>query len=274
MLGGIRRLDRKERAGAHMQGHLVERDPALREAGDEGVGEMQSRRRRGDRAFRLCEQGLIVDAVALIRRAARGDIGRQRHVATLLDRLVEHRTMEGESERHLAALALVLDRGVKLAEEADLAFLPEAHHVARRQPFRGPHEGAPARAVEAPVQRRLDRRLGSAPDAPAAQARRDHLGIVDHERIAGAQQLRKIAHPAVVEFRHQAGPHHQKPRRVAGRSRTQRDPFGRQLEVEEVGAHALSYKGARLRSWPPRHQPPKIRNATQWNRNAPYRRGG
>ena len=35
MLGGVRRLDRKERAGPHMQGHLVDHDPALREAGDE-----------------------------------------------------------------------------------------------------------------------------------------------------------------------------------------------------------------------------------------------
>ena len=81
------------------------------------------------------------------------------------------------------------------------------HHVARRQPLRGPHEGASARrrgwCSVASIAG-----SGSASDAPAAQARRDHLGIVDHERIAGRSSSGRSRTPRSVEFRHQAGPHH------------------------------------------------------------------
>ena len=50
------------------------------------------------------EQGLVVGLVLLVGRAARGDIGRQRHVAALGNRLVEHRTMEGKREGYLPSL--------------------------------------------------------------------------------------------------------------------------------------------------------------------------
>ena len=59
---------------------------------------MQARRRRRDRAFVAREHGLVVAAVALVDRAAAGDIGRQRHVAALGQRLVEHRAVERERE--------------------------------------------------------------------------------------------------------------------------------------------------------------------------------
>ena len=69
------------------------------------------------------EHGLVVGAVALVDGAAAGDIGRQRHVAALGQRLVEHRAVKREGKRHLAALAsLAFDRGVELVEEADPAF--------------------------------------------------------------------------------------------------------------------------------------------------------
>ena len=79
--------------------------------------------------------------------------------------------VEGEGERHLAALALVLDRRVELAEEADPALLAEAHDVADREPLGRLDEGAPARAVEPLVQRRLDLRLGRRGRCAARAAR-------------------------------------------------------------------------------------------------------
>src|SRR5439155_12678452 len=81
------------------------------------------------------------------------------------------------------------------------------------------------------------------------QSRRDHLGIVDDECIARTEETGEIAHRPILEIRCQAGPHHQEPRRVAWDGRPQSDPFGRQLEVEEISPHAPSYKGARSRSW-------------------------
>ena len=56
--------------------------------------------------------------------------------------------MEREGERHLAALAFVLHGRIELAEEADFAFVAEAHDVAGGEPLRRLDEGVPARAVE------------------------------------------------------------------------------------------------------------------------------
>ena len=91
---------------------------------------MQSRRRCRDRSLHLREHGLIVASITLVGGAS--DVGRQRHGAVFVHCLVEHRSVKGEGERDLAVLALGLDGGVELAEETDLALVPEAHHVARR----------------------------------------------------------------------------------------------------------------------------------------------
>ena len=165
--------------------------PRCASASVSAVGEMQPRGRRRDRSFVVREHGLIVGVVLRVGRTPRGDVGRQRHVAALLDRLVEHRAVEREGERDLAAVALLLDGGVELAEEADLALLAEPHDVAGREPLCRLHEGAPARAVETAMQCRFDGGLGAAADAPAFQPRRDHLGVVDDDA-----RRRRAAAPA------------------------------------------------------------------------------
>ena len=229
-----------------MQRHGVDGDAALPEPADELRREMQSGGRRGDRAVVVREHGLIVGAIARVGRAPRRDVGRQRHVAPLLDRLVEHGTMEREGERHLAALALVFDGGIELAEEAHLALFAEAHDVAGGEPLGRPHEGAPARAVEAPVQRRLDGGLGgAAADAAALQPRRNHLGVVDDERVTGLQQVRQIAHAAIVELRPLAPPGRTTSRRAASRGTTGRNAIrsggrsksNRSVRINTVIAH-------------------------------------
>ena len=78
--------------------------------------------------------------------------------------------MEGEGERHLAALAFGLDGGVELVEEAHPAFAAEAHDVADGEALAGFHQGVPARAVEPLDQRRGDGRLAvAAADAAASE---------------------------------------------------------------------------------------------------------
>ena len=160
------------------------------------------------------------------------------HVAPLGDRLVQHRPVEGERQRHLAALALVLHRGVELAEEADLAFLAEADDVAGCEFLGRPHEGAPARAVETLVS--VASIFGSvvAADTPAGEPRRDHAGVVDHQRIAGIEQVRQVADAAILQPR---PPGRTTRSRAASRgySGPQRDALGRQFEIEQIGAHGL-----------------------------------
>src|SRR3972149_6780091 len=63
-----------------------------------------SRRPHASRAVLAREYGLIVGAVALVRAAARGDVGRQRHFSALGDRLVEDRPVKREGERGRAVL--------------------------------------------------------------------------------------------------------------------------------------------------------------------------
>src|SRR5262245_21061241 len=225
---------------------------------------MQSRGRCRDRSLRLCEHGLVVGSVALVGGAS--NVGRQRHDAALIDRLVEDWPVKGEGERDLAAFGFGLDGGVELAEETDLALVPEAHHVAWRYWLGGRHESTPARAVEALVQRRLDRRLhGTAADAPTVQPCCNHLGVIDHERIAAAQQVGKIAHAAVFQFRRTIRTHDQQPRRVPRRNRTQRNAIGRELEIEQRGTHAPSYKRMQVRSSP-------AAKPREWNQSAAYGR--
>ena len=93
---GVVGLHRQERAGADMQRHFVQADPARREPRQQRFGEMQSRGRRRHRALMLRKNRLVVGAVLLVGLPAGGNIRRQRHLATLGNGLVEHRTMEGK----------------------------------------------------------------------------------------------------------------------------------------------------------------------------------
>ena len=98
MGGGVGRLDRKEGAGPDMQRHRVERDLPLPQARDQRVGEMQPRGRGRHRSLGQREHRLVVDAVALVGRPPRRDIGRQRHRAAFIHGLIEHRPVEREGE--------------------------------------------------------------------------------------------------------------------------------------------------------------------------------
>src|SRR5262249_31262200 len=113
------------------------------------------------------EYGLVVRPIALVGRSP--DVGRQRHGTSLVDRLIEHRHINRKGERDFAVFALGFHGGIELTEKANLTLVPEPYDVAWCQPLGGFDESAPARAVEAPVQRRLDGGLRCAPaQAPAA----------------------------------------------------------------------------------------------------------
>src|SRR5262249_49229955 len=139
-----------------------------------------------------------------------------------------------ECQGRIAAVGLGLDAGVELAEKTHLALVAEPDHVADRG-FPGRLEKrVPVRAVEPPVKRRLHPRLDAFKDSPV-EARRDDLGVVQHDPIAGPQEIRQLAHDAVLE--RPLRPHDEQPRGVARICWAQRDTLARQLEIEQVGAH-------------------------------------
>ena len=82
---------------------------------------------------------------------------------------------------------LLVDDGGKAIAKHDV--------VARPQTPGAFGKSAPGAAAEVAVERDLDHRLA----APADQPRRDHLGIVEDEQIARAQQFRQIRYMPVLE---------------------------------------------------------------------------
>ena len=145
--------------------------------------------------------------------------------------------------------------------------LPSSPKRMRRRPasfLRRPHEGAPARAVEP---------LGAAsPRSPARSPRpmrrplsRAGITLVSltTSAVARLQQVRQVAHAAILELG--APPGRTTSSRAASRGarRPQRDALGRQVEVEEVGAHAArvmpgcAARGSRLWRRQVRHDMPR-----------------
>ena len=90
---------------------------------------------------------------------------------------------------------------------------------------------APSAAAKIVRQGDLDGRRSAPPDQP----RRDHLGVVDHKRIAGAEQVGEIAHRAV--FARAVLAHHEQPRCIARGYWPERYQVPRQFEIELIDAH-------------------------------------
>ena len=74
-------------------------------------------------------------------------------------------------------------------------------------------------------------------DSPASKPRRDHLAVVDHQRVARLQELRQIAHAPIFELGLPVGAHNQQPCRIARMDRPERNALWRQFEVEEIRTH-------------------------------------
>ena len=143
--------------------------------------------------------------------------------------------MKRKRQRHRALFAFLLDFGIEMAEQTDLAFIAETNDVATGKLLGRLDQRLPARAVEPLDQRRLDFRFGLPADPPAFELRGNHLGIVDDDLVARLQPLRQLGDDAVLQGA--AGLDDQQPRGIARLRRPQRDPLGGKFEVEEIGAH-------------------------------------
>ncbi len=72
--------------------------------------------------------------------------------------------------------------------------------------------------------------------AHAFERRGDDARVVEHQRIALAQQLGQVAHAAILEG-DVTRRHHEHPRGIARADGVQRDALLGQLEIEKVDAH-------------------------------------
>ena len=106
----------------------------------------------------------------------------------------------------------------------------ELDHVPVSHPPGVAQEGLPLARPLALVQGRADPRLSAHP----FELRRNDLGVVEDEHVAGPQQLGQIEHRPIGN---RFAVDQQQPRLVARARRAQRDPFGGQFEIEIVDAH-------------------------------------
>ena len=184
---------------------------------------MQPGGRRRDGALRAREDRLVVGAVARITARLAFNVGRQRHRAVARERVAKRRALAIEAQDHFALRAFLDHLGGEIGSEFDM--------VPRVQPPRTLGVGAPPAAAQIARQCHLDRRQSAPPDQP----RRNDLGVVEDQQVAGPQQLRQIGDMAVRD--HPLGRQHEQPRAVARLGRAVGDQFARQCEIEIGEAH-------------------------------------
>ena len=97
VVGGVVGLDRQKGSRPDMQRHEMPLDALGVERREQLRREVQPGRRRRDGALVAGKDRLVVAAVALVVRALRGDIGRQRNMPDGMQRLVEERRRRGRS---------------------------------------------------------------------------------------------------------------------------------------------------------------------------------
>ena len=114
--------------------------------------------------------------------------------------------------------------------------MAEVQPVALLQALGRPRQRQPTVGGEPFDQRHGDVGTQVAAPAHALQRRGNDARVVEHQRVAFAQQRGKVAHAAIGE-RRLARRHDEQPRGIARARRMQRDALLRQLEIEQIGAH-------------------------------------
>ena len=207
---------RLERTGTHMQRDVTELDPAFAQAGQHGLIEMQPGGRRGDRAGLTREHGLVALQVAGV--GVPVDVRRQRHFTELEQQFLQRlRGFEMQPEKTFVA--------------------PQHHRMAAIGQFDpaalfrcladAELDGGLMRAGD-PLDQDLHRAAGAL--APV-QPRRQHAGVVEHQQIAGPQEVGQLTEHAVLPRLRRHIQQQQPARRTLGQWHL-RDQFGRQFKIE------------------------------------------
>ena len=205
VLGGVVLRHEAEGVDAHLQLHGGPADARILDLLDELGREMQARcRRRGRVLLVHGVDRLVLLGVALVLR----DVGRQGHVARLVDGLIQAEPL-GRREPHDAAAAVGLHEVENLAREDHRGRLGGVgpagtilDHGARLQALARVHLAFPDVAQRIQVLAPLEeQRLGQAARLAlvADQAGRHHAGLVGDEQVARLQIVEDVVEMAVVE---------------------------------------------------------------------------
>ncbi len=182
-------LDRAERAQPHDQPDLGHLHALVDEPVEQRMGQVQAGGRSGGGlGLRVAR---VDGLVALLVRQRLVDVGRQGHLAGRLDAL----------EQVGVAVVGQLDEADAVAD--GLAHRdredPRAGRVvqdgARRDSPAGAHERLPGGRAALFEQQHLDRAAGG---LHQTQPGRQHPGAIDHDEVSGVEQVRQVAHVAVV----------------------------------------------------------------------------
>ena len=136
---------------------------------------METRSRRRDRTLGAGKHRLVIGAVARITAGRTFDIGRQRHRAVAGERLAECLSFELEVQGCVTLRMLLGDIGGEILREDDPVTDP--------QPARAFGKGTPHAICEIAMQGQFNRPGAAAAREPC----RDHLGVVEDEKITGPQ---------------------------------------------------------------------------------------
>ena len=209
VLGDLVLLDRTEGAKANMQRYRRDVDPLCADLVQQFVGEVQSRGRCCGRTQLVGIDGLV----ALVVLKLRGDVGRQWHVADLLEHRVDAFPLVGKADQAIAAL----HRLQYLAGHQPVA---KGELDPRLCLFAGFDQRFPNVLPLLFQQQHLDVTAGVGLDA--VQARRDNAGIVDHQQVAWIQIVDDVI-KMMVAARAALAVHHQQTRVVPRLHRRLRD---------------------------------------------------
>ena len=200
VLGDLVLLNRSEGAKANVQRHRRDVDPLCADLVQQFVGEVQPRGRCSGRTQLVGIDGLV----ALVVLKLRGDVGRQRHVADLLEHRVDAFPLVGKADQAVAAL----HRLQHLAGHQPIA---KGELDPRLCLFTGFDQRFPDVLLLLFQQQHLDVPAGVGLDA--VQARRDNAGVVDHQQVAWIQIVDDVI-KMMVAARAALAVHHQQARVV------------------------------------------------------------
>ena len=199
--------------------------PHVAHAGEQLRGKVQPCRRRGGAALLTRIDGLIARLVLELFM----DIGRQGHLAQLVKYFLKH-ALVVESDPAAAVLNVADDLR---AQEA----AAKGAEGTRPKPPSRPDQRLPHVALQTLEQKQLHRHAGVL--LLPQQARGDHLGFVDNQRVSGPEKLRQIVKMQML-YAMVGAIVHQKPAVVARFHRRLSDQLLRQFVVKVAGFHILS----------------------------------
>ena len=186
VVGDLILLNGAEGAQTNVQCHLGNTDTLGADGVHQLRGEVQAGRGCGRAAQLLGIHGLIL---ALILQLL-GDVGRQRHLAELIQLFIKSLGVVIECNVLVAVLQrLVHHSGQAAVTEADLG--------ADLHPLAGLCQAFPLVALDLTEQQQLADRTGGLLDAHDAGGQ--HLGVVHHQQVAGLQKIRQIPEDLVLD---------------------------------------------------------------------------